>query len=163
MRAARPALIFVFFIPQMSSMIRSNYLSVLRLRGGLKDMAISEISRELDKMELETNERIEAVRATNATVAERWEALQNRFNEEAQDLVSTGYVDPNVLTEDGLLPEIVEMLHEEPTYMLTRRNYTAEDPFVNPCKKTREFMDWWSKRTFEEVLADVKAHAKRKG
>jgi hypothetical protein len=155
-----PILILSLFTTRMSSVIRSNSLIVLRLRGGLKDMAIADISRELDKMELETIERIEAVRAINVTVAERWEALQKRFNEEAQDLVSTGYVDPNV-TEGDFLPEIVEMMHEEPMYMLTRRNYTKEHPFVNPCKKTREFMDWWSKRTLEEVQADFKAHTKR--
>lgn len=162
MAGIRSLMLSFFFTQtaQTSSVQRTNSLRVLYLRGGLKDMAISEISRELDKMELETMERIEAVRAINVTVAERWEAAQKRFNEEAHNLVTTGYVDSNV-TENDFLPEIVEMMHEEPMYMLTRRNYTKEHPFVNPCKKTRDFIDWWSKRTFEEVHADIKAHAKR--
>lgn len=106
-------------------------------------------------MEIENVDRLEKVRAKNATVAERWEAMQQRFNEEAEKLAVTGNVDPEEL--DGeFLPGIVEMLNEDAPG-LTRRNYTEEDPFVNPCKKTREFMDWWLNRTYKEVYDDLKA------
>jgi hypothetical protein len=115
---------------------------------------MSEIGQELGKIEAESAERMEQIRAINSSIAERWEAMQERFNEEAEKLSVTGYVDPEEM-EGEYLAGIIEMLHEEPTG-LTRRNYTDEDPFVNPCKKTRDFMDWWLKRTPKEVYDDLK-------
>ena len=145
----------LLFTPAICDSLHTNP-NVLHLRGGIKDLRVSEISRGLEKLEVETAEHVEKVRAINASIAERWEALQQKFNEEAEHLAQTGHVDPQEL--DGeFLPEIVEMLHEEPQG-LTRRNYTEDDPFVNPCKETRDFMDWWSKRSYKEVYEDIKAN-----
>jgi hypothetical protein len=135
----------------VSSFQSSRGSGMLRLRGGI---SMSEIGQELGKIEVESAERMEQIRAINSSIAERWEAMQERFNEEAEKLSVTGYVDPEEM-EGEYLAGIIEMLHEEPTG-LTRRNYTDEDPFVNPCKKTRDFMDWWLKRTPKEVYDDLK-------
>ena len=149
----------VIFLPAMSRILRTNFQPI-RLRGGAKDWSMTEINEGLEKLNVEISERVEKVRAINASVAERWEALQRKFNEEAEHLANVGHVDPEEMDGD-FLPGIVEMLHEEP-FGLTRRNYTEENPFVNPCKETREFMDWLSKRSYKEVYDDVKANIERR-
>jgi hypothetical protein len=127
----------------------------LRLRGGARDIVTPEMNRELRKMEVDMAETIEEVRAVNATIAERWEALQQKFNEEADTLAMNGFLEPNA-TESEFLPEIIEMLEEDPLFMLTRRNYSEESPFVNPCQKTREFMEKFANRTLKEVQDEMK-------
>lgn len=114
------------------------------------------VERELEKVDDHMSRTTEQLRAKEPETVAEWEKLKERFNRRAEELQVTGKIDEDEEREDGLDPEILQFIADEPLVSLTRRNYTEDDPWVNPDTEAHEYVQSLLKRTKEDLKMEFK-------
>ena len=128
------------------------------MRGGIWDKR--EMDDEMQKWEDDCNKFCEELKKVNATAAEKWAAMAKKFDDEIGVLADKGYVNPTEAGDD-LQNEEQEFLAEDPVWILQRRNYTEEDPFVNPWREAHDYFVNLTSRPRREVKRQIREESKR--